>query len=123
MNFKELEFKGKTYRFFFLDTGSSLWIHFEGLSFEWKEEKKKEKKKENLSEETLFSELPSRVSQVFVKKGDKVSKGDLLLLLSAMKIDYSFKASLSGIVKGVFVKEGESVPQNQKLIHIKKEDV
>ena len=50
-----------------------------------------------------------------VKVGDTVAKGDVLLLLEAMKMENEIKAPTSGIVKDIPVAEGARVSEGQVL--------
>ncbi len=55
------------------------------------------------------SPMPGRVTNVFVKSGDSIQKGDKLFMLEAMKMETSIAASRSGIVSAVYVKSGDIV--------------
>ena len=60
--------------------------------------------------------IPGTVRTVFVKVGDKVKKGDRLLVLDAMKMDNELSALVDGTVKNVFVKTGQNVVKNELLV-------
>lgn len=55
------------------------------------------------------SPIPGRVTNVFVKPGDSVQKGDKLFMLEAMKMETSIAAARSGIISAVYVKSGDTV--------------
>jgi pyruvate carboxylase len=55
------------------------------------------------------SPMPGRVTQVFVKAGDTVQKGDKLFMMEAMKMETSVTASRSGIISAVHVKTGNII--------------
>jgi biotin carboxyl carrier protein len=63
--------------------------------------------------------IPGTILKVFVKEGRKVKKGDILLVLQAMKMDNRLLASRNGTVKKVYVKQGENVPKQHLLIELK----
>lgn len=121
MKFLDKDWKGKNYKFYIQKDKDSLWIHFHGRTWLWKKPKPQfETQTENLKKEGLVrSHLPGRVQKIFVKKGDKVSKGKNLLILSAMKIEYNFKAEGEGQVEELACQPGDIVGANQKLIQIK----
>jgi 3-methylcrotonyl-CoA carboxylase alpha subunit len=52
-----------------------------------------------------------RVAKVFVRKGDKVGKGDRIAVVEAMKMEHVLHAPRDGVVARVAVKEGEQVVQ------------
>jgi biotin carboxyl carrier protein len=63
--------------------------------------------------------IPGTILKVNVKEGQKVKKGDVLLVLQAMKMDNHLLASRDGTVKKVNVKQGDVVPKHQLLIELK----
>lgn len=121
MLFLERDWKEREFRFFVLKTKEGLWIHYEGQSWFWrqKQELSPSKKHAKKKKELIQAHLPGRIQKIFVQERESVKKGQNLLTLSAMKIEYSFKAEGEGAVEVIFCKEGESVPLNQNLIKIK----
>ena len=63
--------------------------------------------------------IPGTILKVIVKEGQKVKKGDTLLVLQAMKMDNHLLSTRSGTVKKVYVKQGEVVPKRHLLIELK----
>ena len=57
----------------------------------------------------IHSGMPGRVVEIPVKVGDKVTKGDLILVMEAMKMENEILAPGSGIIKKIYVKEEQSV--------------
>ncbi len=53
--------------------------------------------------------LPGVVTKVIVKEGERVKKGDTLMILEAMKMENEVKSPKDGVVKQITVKEGERV--------------
>ncbi len=64
----------------------------------------------------LKAPLPSQIMSVNVKTGQPVKKGDLLLVLEAMKTENRLKAWKDGIIENVHIQKGEQVKLNQLLI-------
>ena len=67
----------------------------------------------------MISFLPGTVIKVLVKKEDKVSEGQDLLLLEAMKMQNRIKSDREGIIKNVLVKEGDKVPKGVVMIEFR----
>jgi len=63
--------------------------------------------------------IPGTILKVEVKEGQKVKKGETLLVLQAMKMDNHLLASRNATVKKVYVKKGEIVPKRYLLIELK----
>ena len=62
--------------------------------------------------------LPGNIFQIKVKEGDSVNKGDVLLIMEAMKMENNILAESGGVVKVVKVKEGDAVLQGDILVEI-----
>jgi biotin carboxyl carrier protein len=74
----------------------------------------------NLSSSNTLKEIkapmPGLILDLKVKPGDEVKKGDVVLILEAMKMENSIKSPGDGIVKSVKVNLKDSVEKNQVLI-------
>ena len=64
------------------------------------------------------SPLPGVILDVKVNVGDTVAKGDLLLILEAMKMENSIVADRDGKVTAINVKNGDSVLEGTDLVII-----
>ncbi len=65
-----------------------------------------------------FHQSPSQDAKPFVEVGQRVSKGDKLCIVEAMKVMNEITAPQDGIVKEVLVKEGQMVEFGTKLFAI-----
>ncbi len=64
----------------------------------------------------LTSPLPGTVVNVFVKAGEKVEAGQVVLVIEAMKMKNSIRSLFSGTIGEVYVETGQSVAHKQALI-------
>ena len=62
--------------------------------------------------------LPGTISSINVKVGDKVSVGDTVLVLEAMKMQNNIEAENSGTVTSILVNQGDSVMEGATLLTI-----
>ncbi|ENO0726242.1 acetyl/propionyl/methylcrotonyl-CoA carboxylase subunit alpha [Vibrio parahaemolyticus] len=58
------------------------------------------------------------ISAVMVNKGDKVTAGDPLLVLEAMKMEYTITAPVAATVDEVFYQHGDQVQHGSILLHL-----
>jgi acetyl-CoA carboxylase biotin carboxyl carrier protein len=65
-----------------------------------------------------FYEAPSPGSKAFVTEGQRVSSGDTLCIIEAMKILNQIESDKSGVVKKILVENGQPVEYNQPLFII-----
>lgn len=66
----------------------------------------------------LLSFIPGTIIELMVKEGDEVKKGDVVMVLEAMKMKNRLKCQVSGTVKRVHVKPGDNVPRGTLLMEI-----
>ena len=66
----------------------------------------------------ITAPLPGNIMQVFFKDGDKVKRGDKILIYEAMKMENNLMAEKDGIIKSLKVKVGDSVLQGDLLIEM-----
>jgi len=62
--------------------------------------------------------LPGTILKINVKEGDEVKKGDVLLVMEAMKMENNILAELTGVVTSIKAKEADTVLQGDVLIEI-----
>jgi biotin carboxyl carrier protein len=66
----------------------------------------------------LTAPMPGQVRAVNVGEGDAVSKGQTLMLLEAMKMEIRIQSPQDGVVKKLFVSQGQTVEREQMLIEV-----
>jgi len=62
--------------------------------------------------------IPGSVLEIVVKVGDKVTEGQLLLKMEAMKMENEINASIDGTVTSIAVNVGDSVNQGATLVEL-----
>ncbi len=67
---------------------------------------------------TVKAPMDGAIVDVRVSAGDSVTKGQLLLVLEAMKMEHPLKAGMDGVIKGVQVIAGDQVRNRQILLEI-----
>lgn len=63
----------------------------------------------------VLATLPSNVFKILVKVGDKVSKGQNVVILEAMKMEINIESPKDGVIKEMLVNQGDTVDSNQVL--------
>ncbi len=67
---------------------------------------------------SITASMQGMVLKIKVKKGDSVVKGDVVIVLEAMKMENNIHAPHGGTVKDIFVKEGSTVGAGDALLMI-----
>lgn len=75
------------------------------------------------SDTTVVAPLPGTITKVVAKAGQKVKKGDVLVVMEAMKMANDIVAEANGTVKSVCVSEGQSVNQGDALVEFQADAV
>jgi 3-methylcrotonyl-CoA carboxylase alpha subunit len=75
----------------------------------------------NAAKGALKAPMPSLVVEVRVKVGDKVEKGQAVVVLESMKTETVLRTDVAGIVKAVGCKKGEMVEEGKELVDIEEE--
>jgi 3-methylcrotonyl-CoA carboxylase alpha subunit len=68
---------------------------------------------------SIAAPMHGKVLSVAVAKGDKVAKGQRLMVLEAMKMEHALDAATDGIVAELSVAAGDQVSEGAQLILIK----
>ncbi len=66
----------------------------------------------------LFAPMPGKVIKVNVKEGDEVTRGTILVVVEAMKMENNIVAVTDAIVEKVPVKEGDMVNTDVQLVYL-----
>ena len=69
-----------------------------------------------LSGNALTAPLPGTVVEVFVKAGEKVEAGQVVVIIEAMKMKNSIRSTRSGKIADVLVATGQTVAHKQALV-------
>ena len=74
------------------------------------------------SEQDLVAQFPGKVRKILVGEGTLVEAGTPMLLLEAMKMEFSVKAPFAGTVHRILVKEGQQLSPGDRFLDLKKKD-
>ncbi len=67
-------------------------------------------------QDIIFTPMPGKIVRIPVKVGQKVTAGETLIVVSAMKMESEYKAGRDAVIKKIVVKEGDTVKGHQPLI-------
>ena len=66
----------------------------------------------------LKAPMPGLVISILVKDDQKITQGDVLVILESMKMQNELKSPRDGIVSRIRVKEGDNVERKQTLLSV-----
>lgn len=103
--------------------GDIRFIHLDGEDYEIKRISEAAEDFGEAEEDlgSLSSPMPGRIVKLFVKPGDRVKKGQDLIVVEAMKMENKIAAPFDGTVSKVFFPEGDQIEANVPLIEIEED--
>ncbi|MGH9371460.1 MAG: biotin/lipoyl-containing protein [Vicinamibacterales bacterium] len=99
--------------------GETIWVFLNGDVFTFDVEAPAGRRRSGGTHHgSLTAPMPATVRKVTVAPGDTVHRGDLLLVLEAMKMELPIRANADGTITAVNCREGEMVQAGNALIEI-----
>ena len=96
----------------------TIHLHFRGRVYRLVEERASGAGGRRVVESGLTSPMPGRVIAVKVSPGQRVSRGEEVLIVEAMKMENSVRAPRDGTVRSVAVAVGDMVSPKVALVEI-----
>lgn len=121
--------KNKKYNVQILEKNQNKYhILFNGVSYKftvetpisYKRRKFLDKNKEASKTENILAPMPGKVVEILVEEGDKISAGEPVITLEAMKMQNEIVSHIEGTVKAIHVKPEDSVMKEDVIIEIEK---
>lgn len=116
-----VEFEGQTFQAEAQNIRGTLWVHFNGRTFVYETEQQKKRgrgKSEAIKSGTIAAPMPGKIIKILKSKGDSVQVGDVVIVMEAMKMEYTLKSQAEGVIKTLDCKLGEQVSLGRALVHI-----
>ncbi|MCH3964852.1 MAG: urea carboxylase [Clostridium sp.] len=66
----------------------------------------------------VYSNMPGSVWKILVHAGDRIKKGDPIIIEESMKMEFPQNATCDGVIQEVYVKETQNVSSGQILVTI-----
>lgn len=116
----EIEINGQKLKGFAEKIGKDFWVSVNGKTFKFEDSSNRKSRsgKGNVSNPNqILAPMPGKITAIKKASGD-VKIGDVVIMMEAMKMEYSLKANLDGKIKKISIKEGDQVTQGQLLVEI-----
>lgn len=68
--------------------------------------------------QAITAQMPGVILKVYVKQGQEIKMGEPLCVLVAMKMENEIRSPIDGIVKEVYIHEGDKMTVNDKMMII-----
>lgn len=100
----------------------TLWVHYNGRTFTMETgagQKSRKKAGTSGSSDQVKAPMPGKVTKILLNPGTPVEAGQAVLVMEAMKMEYTLKAEISGEIESVNCTVGEQVVLGKSLVRIK----
>jgi biotin carboxyl carrier protein len=99
-----------------------IWIHVNGETLVFDAETSGRRRGrvagKDAKSNTILSPMPGKITKLFKKLGDPVSVGESVLVMEAMKMEYTLKSNVAGTIKKVAFKELDQVVLGALIVEI-----
>jgi biotin carboxyl carrier protein len=101
-------------------TVATVDTHFviDGIEFAIESPKRSRSKGKSAEHGQMTSPMPGKILKIFVKVGEVVEAGTPILVMEAMKMEHTIKASKKGTVEKIYFKEGDQVQGGVELVKL-----
>ncbi len=118
-----IEYQGRWQWVWAEKLGNQLWFHING-STECIEYKAKKNRRDGntglLATGEILAPMPGKIMKIIKSPGESVNIGDAILVLEAMKMEYSLESDTAGVVEAINVEEGQQVSASDVLAKVTK---
>lgn len=100
----------------------TLWVHHAGRTFTMDTasgRKSRRKGGASGSSDQIMAPMPGKVTKNLLSPGAEVAAGQPVLVMEAMKMEYTLKAEIAGTIDSVHCSVGEQVVLGKVLVRIK----
>ena len=100
--------------------GAAYWMHWQGQTFVFEDERKRKSKSQGATDDPtkIVAPMPGKILKLNVAAGDNVVAGQTLVVMEAMKMEYSLKAKVDSKVKSVNAEVSQQVKANDTLVDL-----
>ena len=102
---------------FAVTAGETTWVFHDGVVYELAGEADAPRRGVR-AQGTLTAPMPATVIEIKVAAGDAVKRGDILIVLEAMKMELPVRAPGDGTVKAIHCRPGDLVQPDTSLIDL-----
>jgi biotin carboxyl carrier protein len=95
--------------------GTTVWVFHDGVVYEIEDSART---RGSAAHGSLTAPMPATVVHVKVHVGDTITRGDVLIVLEAMKMELPVRAPADGRVTAIHCRPGELVQPETSLIEI-----
>ncbi|MCX7977841.1 MAG: acetyl-CoA carboxylase biotin carboxyl carrier protein subunit [Bdellovibrionaceae bacterium] len=121
MSWHEFVFKNNKKKFTSEIVGKTLWVHCEGVTYcrdlEFQGRRRRRGSGGGAKNE-IHAPMPGKITKILASVGGAVQKGEPLIVMEAMKMEYTLKSEMDGRVQEIPVRVGDQVNLGALLVKL-----
>jgi acetyl/propionyl-CoA carboxylase alpha subunit len=99
-------------------SGDTRWVFVDGRIFTFEVAHSARRRTAASHDGPLTAPMPATVRKIVVRPGDTVRRGDILIVLEAMKMELPVRATADGVIKVLNCREGDMVKPGEELVEM-----
>jgi biotin carboxyl carrier protein len=113
----DLEWNGKVVSVWAELIGENLWFHWQGQTHCYRPERKRSPREAAAIHGSgeVKAPMPGKITKIVVNQGAQVVAHQPVVIMEAMKMEYTLKSEIAGSVREVLCQVGQQVTLGQKL--------
>lgn len=118
----QIEVDGKLVTVYAQKLRGETWVHIGGRSVKLPKTEKSFGKKGSAGTSdpgALIAPMPGKVTKILKRAGDQVKVGDVVLVMEAMKMEYTLKSAADGVIEAISAEVNQQVTLGKKLASVK----
>lgn len=122
-----LRFQGQMFTVHGEIVKDQLWIHVNGRTIVQAapgagSRKSRQKSGQQKQSDQVIAPMPGKITKILIKPLQPVNKGEAILVMEAMKMEYTLKAEISGVVQEINCAVADQVTLGKVLVQLKSEE-
>lgn len=98
----------------------TLWVHYNGRTFAVDAQPRSRKRAGAAggSSDKVLAPMPGKITKILITDSQEITKGQAVLVMEAMKMEYTLKSEIGGRVTQIDCKVGDQVVLGKMLVKI-----
>lgn len=100
-----------------------LWIKYKDETFTFDSNTTGSRRKKSAaakSSHDIAAPMPGKITKIFAQTGQKMSVGQAVIVMEAMKMEYTLKSEVDALVEKISCQIGDQVKLGQNLVQFEK---
>ncbi|MCH7621420.1 MAG: biotin/lipoyl-binding protein [Chloroflexi bacterium] len=114
---------GRSHRFLLSWVGDELHLWLDGYLFIYQrvDARRPDRREQSAAGDDILAPMPGTVAEILVQVGDRVERGQTVMIMESMKMELLIAAHRDGVVLRLAVEPGSQVDKGMRLLELQKD--